>query len=94
MRRAGGDAELDGKAERRSHHRQSNTGVAAGRVENRLARAQSAVALAFTDHIKGCAVFHRAAGVRPLRLGIKFNVGEFRSEAVEAQERRLANQVD
>ena len=93
-RGAGGKAELDAVAERGADHGVGDSGVAAGRVENYFAGAQLAGAFAFANHGIGGAILHGAAGIEPFRFGVKFDVGEAGDDALEAQERRVADAVE
>ena len=74
--------ELNGVPYRRAHHRVRNPRIAAGRVNDGLARPQSATRQACSNHAQGRPVLHGPARVEPLGLGIKLDVWIFLADAL------------
>src|SRR5580704_5823168 len=93
-RGAGGKAELDAVSERGADHGVGDAGVAAGRVEDYFSGPQVAGAFAGANHGITCAVLHGAAGIEPFGFGVKFHVGEAGDDALQAQERSVADAVE
>ena len=86
----------DGEAQRCAQHGVGDAGVAAGGVEQGLAGAEldRSAALWRRDDGGGCAVLDGAAGIAPLGLAEDLDAGEVRGEAVEPQQRRVADAVE
>ncbi len=71
---------------------QSHAGVAGGGFGDDGVLVEQAAAFGVEDHAQGGAVFDGAAGVEELELGVDFSSG-VGSEAAEAQDRRVANEL-
>ena len=87
----GRHGELDGKAERRAEHGEGNSGVAAGGVEQSLARPEQAAVADIGNHGCGGAVFDAAAGIGPLGLGEERDALKAAKDMVQANEGRVAD---
>ena len=70
----------------------SDTGVARGRVDDRLVVGQRSAALAVLDHRERGAVLDRPARIEPLGLGVDLHAGELALEHADAQQRRVAHE--
>jgi hypothetical protein len=68
--------------------------IAGGGVEDDFVRGEEAAAFAVEDHVERRAVFDAAAGVRELGFAVEFDARQVGSEAVEPEERRIADGVD
>ncbi len=74
----------------RGDHGQSDTGVAAGRLENSLAGRQRTLALGLLDHLECNAILDAAGGVEALQLGENFHP-RIGVEPVDLHHRRAAD---
>src|SRR5277367_5366355 len=84
-------AKLYAVAKRRADHGIGNPRVAAGGVDDDLARAQRAAGQTGLNHAQRWPVFDRATGIAPFRLGVEFHIGEFAANSREPQERRVSD---
>ena len=91
----GGHAESDGEAHGRAEHGVGDAGVAGGGVEEGFAgERELALALGVGDDGGGGAVFDAAAGVGPLGFAEDLDAGQCARQAVETQQRRVADAVE
>ena len=81
-------------AARRADHRVGDAGVARRRVEDDLVARQRARPLAVGNHPGRRPILHRAAGILPLGLGVELDVAQTRLEARQADQGRIADQID
>ncbi len=78
----------------RADHRVGDSGVARGRVDDRLVMGELPALLAVQDHRERRAIFHGAAGVEPLGLGVDLESRKVPLEQPDPQQRRVADQPD
>ena len=93
---------LDGKAVGHRHHEriallsadhgEPDAGVAAGRLDHRLARLEGAGALGRLDHVKREPVLHRRRRIEEFRLDV--DCPAFDAEIVDPDHRRVADRVE
>ena len=88
-----GHDDLQRVALARADHRQRDAGVAGGRLEDRLARADQALLLGVLDQRARDAVLDRARRVARLELGPDADAGLGR-QALELDQRRVADRLD
>ena len=86
-------AKLDGIACCRTDHGVSDSGVAAGRVNDGPAGLQSTAGEPCPDHAECRAVLHRPAGIEPLRLGVKRNVREVPRDVLQPEQGGVPNTI-
>ena len=94
VRSAVRQAQGDSVAECGGDHGVGNAGVAAGGVDDALARCQLAGGQAGLDHAQGRAILDGAAGVEPFGLGGELDVGVVAADPLQAQKGRVADEVE
>ena len=82
-------------AQRRADHRVGDAGVAGGGVEDHLPGRELRPTRSPSWIIRSAGpVLHRAAGVLPLGFRVQLDAGHVALDAPQADERRVADQVD
>src|SRR5580704_6272775 len=68
--------------------------IAAGGIDDGLAEAQCAAILTSLNHAQRRPILDRASRIEPLGLGVEFHIGKLAADSRQAQERRVANQLE
>ena len=88
-----GDAEDDFVAHLRAGERQSDAGVARGRLDDGGARSELAASRGALDHAHADAVLDREAGVEHLELDVDLRAAGI-GDAAELEHRRIADEIE
>ena len=80
-------------AAQRGRHRQTDAGVAGGRLHDRPARPKATVLLGGLDHREADAVLHRATRIQVLELGQQL-ARHVAAEALEADDRSASDELE
>ena len=89
--RVGGHQQLARVPVARGDHGVRDAGVAAGGIEDGLARRELSRQLAGANHAIRGPILHRTAGIVPFRLGENANARELMPDAQQGNQRRVAN---
>ena len=75
-------------------HGVGDAGVSAGGIEQNFAGPEFSAGAGLGDDVRGGAVFYRSAGVVPLGLAQQLDSGQVASDALQAQQRSVADQFE
>src|SRR5215469_593605 len=86
-------AKLNSIPESRPNHGVGDARVPARRVENDFSRVQFSASLALSNHRIAGAIFHRAARVKPFRLGVEGDVRKASGNPLDLEQRSFSHML-
>src|SRR5580700_3152157 len=94
MRSAVRQAKFHRIAKRRADRGVGNPRIAAGGINDGLARAESTASEAPLNHTQSRTVLDGSSRIEPLRLGKEFHIRELAADRRQAQQRSVADQIE